>query len=582
MNAVAIGADLMSSLADSGVSCTLVARWTVLLVVAWLAHAALAGRNPRWRVALRRGAIVGVGLVAAMAMRAPIVSIPIVPAATQAVAAGREEVEARPRLETAAPPVAVVPVAASSRTEWPAAADLIGPPGEGPGPEPAAVPGPTGSWPSRALGLAASWASVIWLSGMLLLTARLILASLALGRLVRRSTDATGDIARECRSIAGRLGWTRAVRVVRSAEVATPCLAGIVRPVLLLPDREGHDDLPAILAHELAHARHHDLAWNLAAHVASIVLWFHPLAWRIRSAHASACDAVSDAVAADLLGDVVSYGRTLARLAVRAARPAPANVLAMARTSDIRRRLDALNRRVFGTPLSRKLIMPALVAGGMLLVLIGGFGITRAQQAPTPIAQAADPPRQPASGKMTLRAVAAATHQPVEGVSIEISGRFDGKYQEETVATGKDGLATFDYPPNARIESLWVIARKAGLVPVAIVWMDQNHPVELPALKELRFVPGTTIGGIVQDEAGHPIAGATVEVGGPPTETESAHQGFSLATIETDAQGRWRADNAPGDLTGIWVNVKHPRHRRNGAARTATSTASSSSRRGLR
>ena len=44
------------------------------------------------------------------------------------------------------------------------------------------------------------------------------------------------------------------------------------------------DDLRAILAHELAHARNHDLAWNLAAHVASILLWFHPLAWRIRAA----------------------------------------------------------------------------------------------------------------------------------------------------------------------------------------------------------------------------------------------------------------------------------------------------------
>ncbi len=159
----------------------------------------------------------------------------------------------------------------------------------------------------------------IWLAGVIILTARLILASLALDRLVRRSADAPEDIARECREIAEHLGCTRTVRVIRSPDVATPCLAGIVRPVLLLPDREGQDDLPAILAHELAHARHHDLAWNLASHLATIALWFHPLAWRLRSAHAAACDAVSDAVAADFLGDVASYGRALARLAVAAA-----------------------------------------------------------------------------------------------------------------------------------------------------------------------------------------------------------------------------------------------------------------------
>ena len=141
------------------------------------------------------------------------------------------------------------------------------------------------------------------------------------------------------------------------------------------------DDLRAILAHELAHARNQDLAWNLAAHLASILLWFHPLAWRIRAAHAAACDAVCDAVAADLLGDVASYGRTLARLAVRAAWPSPAHGLAMARTSDVRRRLDALNRKVFRTPLSWRHVMPALFVGSVLLVLIGGFGFTRAEQA---------------------------------------------------------------------------------------------------------------------------------------------------------------------------------------------------------
>ena len=184
--------------------------------------------------------------------------------------------------------------------------------------------------------------------------------------------------------IAERLGCPRAVRVRRTSEVATPCLAGLWHPVLAAAGAgvrgRRTDDLRAILAHELTHARNHDLAWNLAAHLASILLWFHPLAWRIRAAHAAACDAVCDAVAADLLGDVASYGRTLARLAVRAAGPLPAHGLAMARTSDVRRRLDALNRKVFRTPLSWRRVMPALFVGGVIVVLIGGFGFTRAEQ----------------------------------------------------------------------------------------------------------------------------------------------------------------------------------------------------------
>ena len=46
---------------------------------------------------------------------------------------------------------------------------------------------------------------------------------------------------------------------------------GLVRPVLLLPEGQCNDDLRAILAHELAHARGHDLAWNFAVPVGGLV-----------------------------------------------------------------------------------------------------------------------------------------------------------------------------------------------------------------------------------------------------------------------------------------------------------------------
>ncbi len=287
------------------------------------------------------------------------------------------------------------------------------------------------------------------------------------------------------------------------------------------------------------------------------MLWFHPLAWRIRAAHAAACDAVSDAVAADYLGDVVSYGRTLARLALGAARPTPAHVLAMARTSDVLRRLDALNRRVFRTPLGWSRVVPALLVGGVLSVLIAGFGFTRAQQVPEPAAR-------PMRGTLTLRAIAAVTDQPIEGVSIAVRSRSVGTNQTRTFATGKDGRATIDYPPDAQFENVDITARKAGFVPICIRWDNRRHPIEWPASRELRFEPGTTIGGIVKDQAGQPIAGAKVSVYAPPTECEATSNVFSLGEIDTDARGRWRLDVAPKDLGGVFLAVEHPRYRRGG------------------
>src|SRR5262249_3814111 len=150
-----------------------------------------------------------------------------------------------------------------------------------------------------------------------------------------------------------------------------------------------------------------------------------------------------------------------------------------------------------------------------LALLIAGFGFTHPGQATKP-AEGTERAAQPAGGetpgKLTLRAVAATTNQPLEGVSIEYQGRFDGKDREGTVATGKDGLATIDYPPGTHVGFFYITARKAGLVPVCIWWDDARHPVAMPPSKDLRFEPGTTIGGIVRDESGRPIAGARVEV----------------------------------------------------------------------
>jgi peroxiredoxin len=182
----------------------------------------------------------------------------------------------------------------------------------------------------------------------------------------------------------------------------------------------------------------------------------------------------------------------------------------------------------------------------------------------TKASDAGKPEDQTMAGKLTLRAVSAETNEPMEGVSIEYRGRFDGQNQKGTVATGKDGVATIDYSPNAHIGYFELTARKAKLVPIHIVWKDQRRPVELPSEKELRFDPGTTVGGIVKDQAGHPIEGAVVRVHGPPTEYDGTDHSFALGELNTDSQGRWRLDVVPRNLGGIHLSVAHPRYRGRG------------------
>ena len=82
-----------------------------------------------------------------------------------------------------------------------------------------------------------------------------------------------------------------------------------------------------------------------------------------------------------------------------------------------------------------------------------------------------------------------------------------------------------------------------------------------PKVPDLEMEPGTTIGGVVKDSAGKPIAGVVVSV-------ISGEQGWDADRWEhshkTDAEGRWQCKEVPADLSMTWYRMEHP-----GSARLA-------------
>ena len=74
MSLFATSLDFLAVLGGDSIGLVLIAKWTVVLALAWLAHGLLAGRNPRWRVALWRLAVVGKRPVAILSSVPPIVT----------------------------------------------------------------------------------------------------------------------------------------------------------------------------------------------------------------------------------------------------------------------------------------------------------------------------------------------------------------------------------------------------------------------------------------------------------------------------------------------------------------------------
>ncbi len=132
--------------------------------------------------------------------------------------------------------------------------------------------------------------------------------------------------------------------------------------------------------------------------------------------------------------------------------------------------------------------MPAIFVGSLLLLVIGGFGFTRAERADD--AQAPRPHTEEKAGRLILHAVAAKTGLPMEGVSVHYNGSSGEKPLGGTVTTGKDGAATIDYRAGSSVSMLEITATTPGHVPIFIRWDRFGKPATIPASKELRFEPG--------------------------------------------------------------------------------------------
>src|SRR4029078_1460517 len=90
------------------------------------------------------------------------------------------------------------------------------------------------------------------------------------------------ELVENCR----RMRVTRKPEVRLSTNPGSPCLIGVVRPVIVLPSAVlescSAEALNAALLHELAHINRRDLFWNWLPPLAETAFFFHPLVWLAR------------------------------------------------------------------------------------------------------------------------------------------------------------------------------------------------------------------------------------------------------------------------------------------------------------
>ena len=264
---------------------------------------------------------------------------------------------------------------------------VVPPHGGARGPAAATTP-----WPAASRGDAIAerirpwldWLTAAWLVGVATAAVRPLVGWLAWRRLTTdHAAEVPAAVARIVERARRRLGIGRAVRVVQSATVRVPAVAGWLRPVMLVPlalvTSLAPHELETLIVHELAHVRRGDLLVHILQLLLETIAFYHPAVWwlsaRIRVEREHCCD---DLVVATT-GDCAAYGRALVAVAeLRGRELVPALGAADGSlVARIRRLVTGVDPAVGGWPL------PAFALAGLVgLVLTLVLAATTAADGP--------------------------------------------------------------------------------------------------------------------------------------------------------------------------------------------------------
>ena len=206
----------------------------------------------------------------------------------------------------------------------------------------------------------------LWGLGLAFGLLRLEIGRRRIRRLIRgaRPAEACSPVAR---AVARKIGLHRPFRTLQSPLCSAPFSAGVIHPVIVLPEgqvRWSTQRLRAIVAHEAAHLRRGDVCTAFAARLVRAFFWFHPLVWfvhrRLETTSERACD--DEALTTGL--DPGTYATdllTLAREALRVGLPKPSSIAPAAISLLERRVRSILDPLALRAPATRGAVLLAVV-----------------------------------------------------------------------------------------------------------------------------------------------------------------------------------------------------------------------------
>jgi beta-lactamase regulating signal transducer with metallopeptidase domain len=191
--------------------------------------------------------------------------------------------------------------------------------------------------------------------------------------LVARSTVAPEEIRGVIAHLAARMSLSRVPDVRVSAEIETPLVIGLRRPVVLVPHgvfaRLSPRQQEMALCHELAHVKRYDLPLGSVPALAEALFFFHPFARLATREYALSREAACDAAVLEALdAPPHEYGRLLLDLGVATPRMGLSVAGMSSASAALKRRLVMLDALPVRSHTPRLLIAAAVCVMAMAIV----------------------------------------------------------------------------------------------------------------------------------------------------------------------------------------------------------------------
>ena len=423
-------------------------------------------------------------------------------------------------------------------------------------------------------GWAAVAASLAWLVVSGLLTMRIFGAWWKLAHLRRvaiRADEATRDT---CQQLSETMNVSPP-DVRCSPYLPSPCLSGVWKPAVLLPETELSLPLRDVLIHELAHLRRRDCHWNLLRQAATALFFFQPLLWMLSRRIEATAEEVCDDYVVLFGGNREEYAHRLVDIAELSSAPiAAAGVGIVSLRSMLARRVTRIldTSRSLSTRVGNLLLVAVLVSGFTGATATGLIGLAPAPSRAESAEESAgtteaggdfdeETAKEVAADKsewaIAKGTVVGPDGKPVPGATIEVQRWIfyldESKEPLATTRTDEVGEFVIRYPQE---EVVTLVASHDGFG-AGFVDSDMLRANEEATIQLVR--DSVPVRGQVVDVEGNPIADIKVNVGGlAATEDENLDnwlQAIDRGQILWGANNRFFVCTTPQNPANLPVTV---------------------------